>query len=365
MIGRPELALTVFEPGSLELSASGSRATARFDAAIEGTADGEPVAVRRRFKLELTRRDGAWQVTRAEMSEQESVIVDEWAPLTPTSWRHRLVAGLRRLRHRRARAFAEGAYRPLLAGLDYALPAGGARCDPLPIPPKRLWLGYNYPVHGADHVRTMLAIAESSGYRPSAGDRILDLGCGAGRMIRHLAPLAADCEIWGADISAEHIQWCKARLSPPFRFATTTKVPHLPFEDRSFALVYCGSLFTHIDDLADAWLLELHRILAPGGRLFVTIHDERTLELLGGKRYGGSPLAVQLGRHPFGCGVAGDFAMFTIGRDDGSQVFYRREHFLAMAAPMFDLLSVSEEAYFYQTAVLLGRKPAPARDNEA
>jgi len=45
----------------------------------------------------------------------------------------------------------------------------------------------------------------------------------------------------------------------------------LPFEDSSFDLVYCGSVFTHVSDLADAWFLELRRILRKGGYAYINL----------------------------------------------------------------------------------------------
>jgi SAM-dependent methyltransferase len=255
--------------------------------------------------------------------------------------------------------FQESAFLPYRPGENFVLPpiepAVGPD-EPLPTPPKELWLGYYYPVHGAVHVETMLSIAQGSGYAPAPGERILDLGCGAGRMIRHLRPFADRCEIWGADISAEHILWCKRNLSPPFHFATTTKLPHLPFEDRSFQFIYCGSLFTHIDDLADAWLLELKRILAPGGRLYVTIHDEHTIDLFERNPQAEDSIVGGIAGSESFRRAKESFSMFTLGRDDLSQVFYNRSYFLGTLAPMFDVLSVTEEAYFYQTAILLARK---------
>jgi ubiquinone/menaquinone biosynthesis C-methylase UbiE len=207
----------------------------------------------------------------------------------------------------------------------------------------------------------MLGIVEQSGLSLSEGGRILDLGCGAGRMIRHLRPLTERCEIWGTDISAPHITWCKQHLSPPFHFATTTKVPHLPFEDRSFDLIYCGSLFTHIDDLAAAWLLELRRILTPSGRLYVTIHDEETIALFGKRRYSHAAIVKTIKASPTFQAADGDWGMFTIGRDDSSQVFYKRSYFERMAANIFDTLSITPEAYHYQTAFLLARKDRPVQ----
>jgi ubiquinone/menaquinone biosynthesis C-methylase UbiE len=219
-----------------------------------------------------------------------------------------------------------------------------------------LWLGYNYPAHGRVHVDKMLELVYASGLSFGVGDRILDLGCGAGRMIRHLTDLAETCEVWGTDISAEHIYWCKQHLSPPFNFATTTKIPHLPFEDRSFKLIYCGSVFTHIDDLADAWLLELKRILAPEGRLYLTLHDNHTIELFESGRHDSAEIVRRIKSREVYQRAKGSFGMFTAGRDNDSQVFYDVGYFSRMLRPTFDILSVTPEAYFYQTAFLLKRK---------
>jgi ubiquinone/menaquinone biosynthesis C-methylase UbiE len=133
---------------------------------------------------------------------------------------------------------------------------------------------------GETDTKRMKSILGSTGVFVQAGQSILELGCASGRMIRWLADFAEHGEVWGADISAEHIVWCQQHVSPPFNFVTVTTAPHLPFEARYFDLIFCGSVFTHIDDLADAWLLELRRILRPGGRLYITIHDKHSLDLL-------------------------------------------------------------------------------------
>ena len=111
----------------------------------------------------------------------------------------------------------------------------------------------------------MLEILSKAGVSlPSLGN-VLEFGCADGRMIRWLEDWAHDREIWGTDIDASRILWCKQNLGRHFRFATTTIVPHLPFEDRHFGFIYAGSVFTHIDDLADAWIAELRRVLRPAG----------------------------------------------------------------------------------------------------
>lgn len=112
------------------------------------------------------------------------------------------------------------------------------------------------------------------------------------------------------------------------------------------------SVFTHIDDLADAWLLELWRILTADGRLYVTIHDNHTVRLIEDDKAAG--LRFVRTRKLFH-ESKDSFDMISIGRDDLSQVFYDRDYFSRMAGSAFDVVSVTPEAYFYQTAFLLKR----------
>ena len=175
-------------------------------------------------------------------------------------------------------------------------------------------------------------------------------------MIRWLLPEAkAGVEIWGTDIGSSRMVWCKQYLSPPFHFATTTIYPHLPFPDEYFGLIYAGSVFTHIDDLADAWLLELRRVIRPGGRLYMTIHDRHSLELFSTKMRD-HPMAKALYDSPMTAEFCrSDFGMFTLQRGPESQVFYDADWLCEQLEPFWRRKSVTEEAYGYQTAVLLER----------
>ena len=229
----------------------------------------------------------------------------------------------------------------------------------LPIPPQTLWIGYGptlerYLAARDEDVATMRALLKQSGYVVQPGDRVLDFGCGAGRMIRHFAAEASAAEFWGADISAEHILWANRHLRPPFRFVTTTTLPHLPFGDGYFQMIYAGSVFTHIADLADAWLLELRRVLAPGGRMYLTFHDSHTRTLLNTK-YADVPLARLVKRRAL---FDGDFALLASDRwpeYGGTQVFYSDAHLRATLTSMFTICSMTREAYGYQTAVIVTR----------
>jgi len=227
----------------------------------------------------------------------------------------------------------------------------------LPIPPEHLRKvssGESDEVFinsGKDCVDKMQNILSASGFAIQPGIRVLDFGCGAGRVIRWFYDVADGCEMWGADISAEHIIWLQRHLSPPFRFVTITATPHLPFEDRYFDLIFCFSVFTHIDDLADTWLLEMKRILKPGGRLYITIQDKNSFQ----KHMNQNWFLPDLLRAYDKTEMMSkrDYSMFTIGRGHQSQVFYDMNYLQQHWGCILDVVSVTQAAYGDQTAILL------------
>ena len=238
------------------------------------------------------------------------------------------------------------------------LPVPDAKTEAeLPHPPETLWLGYGKTIEeylgsGQEHVGTMRRIMSEAGENFEQGGRILEFGCAAARMMRFLHDLTDKYEIWGTDISAEHIVWCKQHLTPPFNFFTTTQHPHLPFEDGYFDFIYAKSVFTHIDDMTDAWLLELRRILRPGGKFYFTVHDNDTIRVLNEKP---DNLTRTLHcRRDFY--EKGGFAMFTIGRFMRSQVFYDTEYLTRSLQQIFDVVSVTPEAAGFQTAVVVSKR---------
>jgi SAM-dependent methyltransferase/glycosyltransferase involved in cell wall biosynthesis len=103
------------------------------------------------------------------------------------------------------------------------------------------------------------------------GKRVLDLGCGAGRVLRHLIGYAdVGSELHGCDIDAASIDWLLGHLSPPVHAFTNDPLPPLPMPDGSLDLVIATSVFTHIYQGWSEWLLDLHRVLVPGGLVLAT-----------------------------------------------------------------------------------------------
>jgi SAM-dependent methyltransferase len=248
--------------------------------------------------------------------------------------------------------------------------------EPMPVPPRSLWAGYGtsaegYLASGREDAEVMRKLLGDSGAPIEDAGRILDLGVAGGRMIRHLADLTPRAEIWGCDIWADAIDWCQENLSPPFRFAVTTAVPHLPFEDRSFGLVYCGSLFTHLDDLADAWFLELHRIIRSGGRLLFSVNDRHAAKIFAGEadpasypgyyeRVSGRDVwdhwVTYLNTQPvYKQFVDGDAWMISMSRLDIPHVMWDPEVLCERLSYGWRCCSVNPESYGHQTMILLER----------
>jgi SAM-dependent methyltransferase len=114
-----------------------------------------------------------------------------------------------------------------------------------------------------------------------AGKRVLDFGCGTGRVLRHFADLAPGTELVGCDIHWPSVEWATRHLAPGFRFLANDPLPPLPEPDGSFDLVYGMSVFTHLTDSWSRWLLELRRVLRPGGVAILTFLGEDMAEPCG------------------------------------------------------------------------------------
>lgn len=101
--------------------------------------------------------------------------------------------------------------------------------------------------------------------------RILDWGCGCGRVFRYLSQRTLS-RLVGADVDTDNIEWCK-RNFPDAEFHTLPLIPPTLLPSATFDLLIGISVFTHLREQSQhAWLQELYRICTKGGLLLMTIH---------------------------------------------------------------------------------------------
>jgi SAM-dependent methyltransferase len=122
----------------------------------------------------------------------------------------------------------------------------------------------------------------------SPEDRVLDLGCGVGRMALPLTQYLAGGTYLGLDVMGHAIAWCQQTITPVYPAFTFAQldVAHpiynpsgviaadgvsLPIEDASVDFVALVSVLTHLDEPSlRRYAREIARVLAPGGRCFAT-----------------------------------------------------------------------------------------------
>jgi SAM-dependent methyltransferase len=116
-----------------------------------------------------------------------------------------------------------------------------------------------------------------------AGDRALDLGCGAGEFTALLA--GAGAKAVGVDVAEAALARARAR-HPELDFRLTPIDGPLPLEDNAVDLAWCSEVIEHVADTARC-LSDVRRVLAPGGRLLLTTpaHGRIRLALGGIERY--------------------------------------------------------------------------------
>ncbi|MBN2492844.1 MAG: class I SAM-dependent methyltransferase [Planctomycetes bacterium] len=114
-------------------------------------------------------------------------------------------------------------------------------------------------------LKQALAHCLPPGFALERGMRLLDFGCGVGRLEFQLVEESRDVEIWGCDIDEESIAWLAAHFGPGFRFFCNGSRPPLDAPPAHFEVVLALSVLTHIPDGWCAWLEELRRVLKPGG----------------------------------------------------------------------------------------------------
>ena len=112
------------------------------------------------------------------------------------------------------------------------------------------------------------ALQQTIGIHPR--DVVLEVGCGVGRVGKHVAPL---CQRWiGCDVSANMLRFAAERLRdlPNVELKEISGYHLQGVAEASCDVVYCMVVFMHLETWDRYnYVLEAARVLRPGGRLYV------------------------------------------------------------------------------------------------
>jgi SAM-dependent methyltransferase len=156
----------------------------------------------------------------------------------------------------------------------------------LPVPPREMIFcgDGDFRAIGAEFLGHFVRLGDLR-----ATDRVLDIGCGIGRMAVPLTQFLSEGGSYtGIDIVADGIAWCQKSISPvypAFQFrhldlrhplynpngeARADSV-RIPLADHSYDFIFLVSVLTHVDEAVLLnYAQEIGRLLAPGGRCFTT-----------------------------------------------------------------------------------------------
>lgn len=196
---------------------------------------------------------------------------------------------------------------------------------------------------------------KDEGLKPE--DRVLDVGCGAGRLAAALANYLDGGTYEGIDVELSRITWAASHIPlDGFRFVhvdienglynpdgTELDRFRFPYRDGEFDFVVATSLYTHLvpADMTH-YISETARVLKPGGVMFSTFF-----------------IIDPFSREQIGKGVAD---WFKVERDDGTWVADPEQPEIAIGYTKLQIVDACVAAGLTVTSVQYGswcRRPAP------
>lgn len=124
------------------------------------------------------------------------------------------------------------------------------------------------------HEPLMGQLFRSGRFDASRFKTILDVGSGAGQIIRHLLEATPDdTRIVGFDLSAEMLRRARERLKSDRPSFVAANMTQMPFQNASFDCITCGYVLEHLPD-PQPGLAEFARVLKPGGTVLLLATED-------------------------------------------------------------------------------------------
>ena len=114
-----------------------------------------------------------------------------------------------------------------------------------------------------------------AGLAVADGMRVLDFGCGTGRLLLGWRAWDPAARLFGCEVNSRLSAWAHRNLPDDLDLRRTGFHPPLPYPDGQFDVLCVISVFTHLSLASQrAWVSEFRRVLKPGGRVVITLHGE-------------------------------------------------------------------------------------------
>lgn len=112
-------------------------------------------------------------------------------------------------------------------------------------------------------------------YESTAGQDVLDVGCGQGIDLVEYA--RAGARVTGIDLTPAHVELARNHLAALGLTASVVNgdAEQLPFQDACFDFVSSNGVLHHTPDMPAA-LNEMRRVLRPGGRACIAVYNRRS-----------------------------------------------------------------------------------------
>lgn len=242
-------------------------------------------------------------------------------------------------------------YRPMLED-----PSVVARIleDPVPLPAPR----QRNNAYSGDHLGYWLSgLADLRALQrligPGLFGPVLDFGSSSGRVARHWAAEPEAYDVAACDLGEHMVVWMQHHLAGRVRAYRTKPMPPVPFADDSFGLIYAFSVFTQIDN-DTAWLDEFARLIAPGGRVAITVHNDDTWAAIPTLKW---KIREDLEENPEFMALREEHpappGRVCFETERVRYVFYSNAHIREVWGARFEILAILPDFHNYQTMVLM------------
>ncbi len=126
--------------------------------------------------------------------------------------------------------------------------------------------------------REVKAYAAYAGRPVAPHRRLLDFGCGWGRVLRLFMKDIEPANLFGVDSTSRFLLDAR-RCNPALAFLPCGKVPPTIMAPESLDYVISWSVFSHLDEFyATRWIEEFQRLLKPGGLVMLTTQSRRFIQ---------------------------------------------------------------------------------------